>query len=331
MSRRWPVLLAVLLQIGTVAAIVVDKEWILHRGRELVVQTAPIDPRDIFRGDYVRLDYLFSRIPAAQVDPALLHGGLRKGERLWLAMRPARGGVMVAARVQKTRPNFPYLRGRVVADWPMKKTAEGRQVTEPLRLDFGIGRYYVEQGRGRVLEQIRGRRDDFQRAMRVRLAVAENGEALIRDFDWADLSVRTSLLVTPEADAPEERASAVIRLSLRNETDRPVTLGLKPDGCSFDLIPAGAFPGPVALLTEERSAFCAGRESVPYRLEPQGILDIDIDFNQPGWRATVDGELKPLGRLPWPYRWRLVYRDSLPEGLRGRIVSRAFHPGGQVD
>jgi len=330
-SRRWAVLLAVLLQIGAVAAIVVDKEWTLHRGRELVVQTAPIDPRDIFRGDYVRLDYLFSRIPAGRVDPALLHGGLRKGERLWLAMRPASGGVAVAARVQRQKPEFPYLRGRVVADWPMKKTPGDGQVTESLRLDFGIGRYYVEQGRGRVLEQIRGRRDDFQRAMRVRLAVAGNGEALIRDFDWADLSVRTSILSTPEADAPDERASAVIRLSLRNETDHPVTLGLRPDGCSFDLIPAGAFSGPVELMTEERSAFCVGREPVPYRLEPQGILDIDIDFNQPEWWATVDGELKPLGRLPWPYRWRLVYREPLPAGLRGRILSRAFHPGGQVD
>lgn len=337
--RRIAILLAIALQIGALAAIVVDKEWTLRNGRELVVQTAPIDPRDIFRGDFVRLDYLFSRLRADQIDPALHGRGLRRGEKVYLAMEPAPGGVARAKRLQRQKPPFPYLQGRVMEDWPYpgfwEQTAEQRADRGPgaglLRVRYGIERLYVEQGKGRVLEEVRGGRDDHQRAMLVRLAVPQRGQALIRGYDWADLSVRTEVLRQPGANAPDERASAVIRLGLRNERAQTVALSLKPDGCSFALYPAGAAPADTDRLLPERSAFCAARKAEIRHIDPGQSLVIDVDFNQPQWWGVIEGKRQPLGRLPWEYRWRLVYRDALPEGLRGQILSRAFHAAGQVD
>ncbi|HIE31672.1 MAG TPA: hypothetical protein EYP67_04720 [Methanosarcinales archaeon] len=36
--------------------------YTLHFGQEIVLKTDPIDPRDLFRGDYVTLSYEISRI-----------------------------------------------------------------------------------------------------------------------------------------------------------------------------------------------------------------------------------------------------------------------------
>ena len=342
MNRRWRrrwVLLAVLLQIGAVAAIALHKEWVLHNGRSLWVQTAPIDPRDIFRGDYVSLNYLFTRLRSEQIDPALQQRGLRKGEAVYLAMRIDASGLASALRLQLQRPDFPYLRGWASAEWPYwgyhlrsRRNRDGFKPGDwPLRVRYGIEQYYVEQGRGLELEKIRGSRDDFQRSMLVELAVPDSGQALIRGYRWSDLAIRTKVLQQPEPEAPDDRASIQLRLSLRNEGKQPIELDLRPDGCSFELRPTAFAPADAERILVGREAFCSGRAPVRHRLTPGARLDIVFDFNQPQWRARVDGELKPLGRLPWNYQWRLVYRDPPPAGLHGRILSRAFHARGNLD
>jgi hypothetical protein len=58
---------------------------------------------------------------------------------------------------------------------------------------------------------------------------------------------------------------------------------------------------------------------------------VDIDFNAPQWRLLRQGKTVPLGKLPSNYRYRLIYREPLPQGLKTRIASRAFHARGNVD
>lgn len=338
--RKLLILLAVLLQIGAVAALALHKEWVLNSGRDLWVQTAPVDPRDIFRGDYVRLDYLFSRLRKDQIDPALRDRGLRKGEEVFLAMRIDESGVAEALRLQLEKPDFPYLSGRVNREWPYRgyhrqrdsgKPVKQERFSVPVQLRYGIERYYVEQGRGHELEAIRGRRDDFQRAMLVELAVPERGQALIRGYRWSNLGIKTEILQQPERDAQDEGASIRLRLRLRNEGDQGLQFLLKPQGCSFELVPAGLAPADADILLEDRDAYCAEQKPEAHRLQPDQTLDIDFDFNKPHWWATQAGKKVPLGRLNWNYRWRLVYREGPVPGLRGRIVSRAFHGRGNLD
>jgi len=52
-----PVLFALagLIQLGLIAAMVVDRASILREGTEVTLQTRPVDPRDFLRGDYVVL------------------------------------------------------------------------------------------------------------------------------------------------------------------------------------------------------------------------------------------------------------------------------------
>src|SRR5438552_1531405 len=53
----------VALQLLLLAVIAGQREWVRRTGRVVYFRTAPVDPRDAMRGDYVRLSYDLSRVP----------------------------------------------------------------------------------------------------------------------------------------------------------------------------------------------------------------------------------------------------------------------------
>jgi uncharacterized membrane-anchored protein len=64
----WPLLIFVaLVQTAALFKIVYDKDSLLKSGREITLPVKPVDPRDIFRGDYVTLGYDISSLNASQV------------------------------------------------------------------------------------------------------------------------------------------------------------------------------------------------------------------------------------------------------------------------
>ena len=56
-------LVLALAQIGFLGWIIAGRAAILRDGQEVLLKVEPIDPRDLLRGDYVRLGYEISRIP----------------------------------------------------------------------------------------------------------------------------------------------------------------------------------------------------------------------------------------------------------------------------
>src|SRR6478672_10560837 len=55
---------AILFQCALLILMVADRVRILREGREVTLQTRPVDPRDLLRGDYVVLGYDISQLPA---------------------------------------------------------------------------------------------------------------------------------------------------------------------------------------------------------------------------------------------------------------------------
>ncbi|HEY9148755.1 MAG TPA: GDYXXLXY domain-containing protein, partial [Gammaproteobacteria bacterium] len=211
--------LAIAFQIGVVAAMALSREWILANGTPYTFQTAPVDPRDIFRGDYVRLDYLFSSVAVAQLEPSIIEQGLRKGQKVSLALEQDINGIHRGGRLSRQPPEGqPWLAGRVRHDWPYRgygaRRAEERQQVplNPVAVKYGIEQYYLEQGSGLALEERRGGRNDFQLPMLIHARVSGSGEAVIAGYDWADIAVKTEVERSPEGDGADEQASAVIRL-----------------------------------------------------------------------------------------------------------------------
>jgi len=65
------------------------KEFTLQTGEEVLLKTTPVDPRDLFRGDYVILNYEISRLnlDSLETDTSELKGG----DRVFVALDIADG------------------------------------------------------------------------------------------------------------------------------------------------------------------------------------------------------------------------------------------------
>lgn len=162
-------ILAALLLSGVVATMIGMRVSALATGREIVVAAEPFDPRDLFRGDYVTLTYAFGRVQADQV------AGLRDVPKdSWSQSRT----IYVTLRPEGER----YVLDGASATWPENLPSDrivlrgqSRGESGTLWLRFGIERYFVPEGEGRVIEDaLRDRRVDMV------LAVTPDGTPLIK-------------------------------------------------------------------------------------------------------------------------------------------------------
>lgn len=166
-------LLVALLQIGFLAALVEGRASILRDGRAVLLKVEPVDPRDLLRGDYVRLGYGINTL-----DRALLAGPgepLARGTAIMVRLAPGEDGLWqaVGARTADMPAAVPdagtvEIAGRVEGD---------RGGSEALRVTYGIERFYLPEGQGRAIE-----RDLSVRPFRMLVAVADDGKAQIKAF-----------------------------------------------------------------------------------------------------------------------------------------------------
>lgn len=337
MKRSYFVLLAIAFQVISVASIALSKEWILANGKEMVFQTAPIDPRDIFRGDYVRLDYPFSRIDTDQLSADILKSGLRKGQRVYLSLKVNKQGFAQGQQLSTSPPSQPpYLAGQVKNHWPYRDYIKHRSRSNPVpiissgnpvQIKYGLEQYYVEQGTGLEMEKIRGQRNSFQVPMLIHAAVSEQGEALIRSFEWANIALKTEIIKSPEQNAPDGLASATVRFTLLNRGAKAISLPWKENGCSFSLIPAIKMDSDSPFQRAE----CLNLPTTTKRLEANEQAFVDFDLNRVQWWVKHESKKMPMGKLPWNYRFRIIHNNEEIASINAKIVSRAFHGRGQID
>ncbi|MDN3277919.1 GDYXXLXY domain-containing protein [Frankia sp. RB7] len=163
---------AILLQCALLVLMVADRVRILREGREVTLQTRPVDPRDLLRGDYVVLGYDISQLPAGAL------AGQPTAERnpiVFVKLAPDANGVyqavsVHAAPVTVTAPEV-LIRGRV--SYSCGSTS--RIFCDKLTIRYGLENYFVPEGEGKTLEQARN-----QQKLRVVAAVLPSGRAAIK-------------------------------------------------------------------------------------------------------------------------------------------------------
>ena len=72
-ERKWLIagLAVASLQTAALGSMVWDRIQLLKNGREIVLPIVPVDPRSLFRGDYVILSYDAQRVPVSVITPEL--------------------------------------------------------------------------------------------------------------------------------------------------------------------------------------------------------------------------------------------------------------------
>lgn len=139
----------------------------LATGQTVLVRVQPVDPRDLFRGDYVILSYDFSRVEQEQIE------GLSEAGR-GRSMKKLEGRTVYVPLVQDSIPGH-WRAGKVTVLRPEHGLFLKGMMERYGSLKFGIESYYVQEGTGLVYEQaIRNRK------LSAELAVTSTGQAALR-------------------------------------------------------------------------------------------------------------------------------------------------------
>lgn len=141
--------------IGTLALMIQSRAAILRDGKEIVLRVEPVDPRDLMRGDYVRLGYGVS-----SVGETLVVGDWPKEDTVspvWLVLAPDDDGIFTTRSVHFSQPSAlgdgeVVLKSKPARIWVARPPDD---LNEIARLSFGIERYYVPEGEGLDIEKAR--------------------------------------------------------------------------------------------------------------------------------------------------------------------------------
>mgnify|MGYP003707168551 CR=1 FL=1 len=166
--------IAIVIQVALLALMILDRVQILRGGTEVTLQTRPVDPRDLLRGDYVRLGYDISEVPAGALQD---HPAAARNPTVFVKLAPSRDGLYEAVSVLTeavpvTSPEV-LIRGRVVSGATCGTGS--RSFCAKLRINYNLERYFVPEGEGKKLEQARN-----QHKLTIVAAVAPSGRAAIK-------------------------------------------------------------------------------------------------------------------------------------------------------
>lgn len=164
----------VIAQTAVLGWMIESRASLLRSGEEVVLKTAPVDPRDLLRGDYVILSYDISTIPAAVIGDQPSEAGWQV---MYVRLKPGADGFWTVAQAAFA-PLAPEP-GSVVLETQRFYFYGGTDLKNnpetTLRLDYGIERFYVPEGEGREIETARN-----EGAVTVLARVGSNGQAQIR-------------------------------------------------------------------------------------------------------------------------------------------------------
>lgn len=170
----WLAIAAVALgQAAVLGWMIWDRASLLSNGREVVLDVIPVDPRSLFRGDYVILGYDISRmkLPAGAQVP-------KRGETFFVTLHRGDDGKWTSVDASAVPPagvadGDVVVRGRVTYAYEPTRSNSDQQAQ--IGVSYGIESYFVPEGTGREIERMVG-----DRKISAILAVDGSGTAAIK-------------------------------------------------------------------------------------------------------------------------------------------------------
>jgi uncharacterized membrane-anchored protein len=339
---------AVVLQVFALAYMAGEREWISRTGKTVWLRTAPIDPRDAMRGDYVRLDYEIAR-----VESRLWRDGLTKtnrvdewsrgGTQVFAGLRAEGEGCAEIVSLSDQRPaGGLYLRGRTESAWD-----------NSMRVRYGIEAFFMEQGRAKELEDQR-LHERSGVPLNMEVAIGRSGIGVVKGYRWEPLGITVefdTLNRTNQTQTFPAQQTVIIaaKVELKNHGTNELAIVELPEGCSFALVPDNRWGETHYRWPGETSTVPSPRAENVFILKPGESRHIRLDLTRAQWfvvntssdaKTTSPVALQELTQ-DWNARFRLEYRPpsaeacaGLPDAkliYHGRLPSRAFNPVGTVD
>ena len=100
--------------------------WPLLTGKAVVLATQPVDPFDIFRGQYLTINYEVGTVPVID--------GVNVGETVYVVLKEDEEGIWRYERASLVKPGGTFIKGEV-------NSLSG----ENMRIEYGIEQYFFER------------------------------------------------------------------------------------------------------------------------------------------------------------------------------------------
>ena len=143
MSKHWPFFAILFFLVGALALLIITQEQVITQGDEIILATRPVDPRDLFRGEYVILRY---EIESSEIASKAVEG-MGKGEALYVRVESSASGTAEIVETSVRKPDFSngiWIKGEVT----------GSSFRSSVRFP-SIEQFYVPEGAGRPIERMR--------------------------------------------------------------------------------------------------------------------------------------------------------------------------------
>ena len=150
------------LQVAWVLGTVALKETTLRSAPTVLLDTRPVDPRDMLRGDFVILSYAISQIPLSLFQPPQSNQP-PAGASIYVVLEP-RGKFHEATSASLTPPTIKSDQTMILG------TAEHSRLTGSVRVHYGLEQYFVAEGTGNPVGKLT-----------VEAAVPKSGHATIKE------------------------------------------------------------------------------------------------------------------------------------------------------
>lgn len=145
------------------------KEFNITTGKEITLQTVPVDPYDMFRGDYVILRYDISEMQVPE-------GAYKAGDTVYVTLEEELPtGYTRGIKISREKPNDFFIKGTITNINQMTKDNTSNK-NDIASIEYGIESYFIPEGKGWILEQERGKGLD------AKVSVTTSGRAIIKEL-----------------------------------------------------------------------------------------------------------------------------------------------------
>lgn len=126
------------------AYMIADRVHLIKSGQEIVLPIRPVDPRDLFKGDYVRLGFDISRIERKLLPEPVIAS--KREMVIFVTIERAEGDKWKPVAASTALPD------KVAANQIVIRGRTSRYAPEAIR--YGLERYYLPEGTGRTIEDM---------------------------------------------------------------------------------------------------------------------------------------------------------------------------------
>lgn len=317
------IFVALLLQCCALGTMCVQRERVLQTGETVYMRTAPVDPRDLFRGDYVRLNYDVSTIQSELTSEGESEQLQKSKQRVYLTYTVDDRNVMVPEKLTLEKPaGNRFIRGYTSKHWWQSSVS----------VSYGIEKYFMQQGKGLELERgksLKGVRIPLE----MEVAVGRNnGITVLKGYRYAELGLNIDF---PEKIKGEGKQAGKIKITLVNASQKPFAITTPADHYPFKLEFTSQRDKQENVRVKKKHTKPAAYQQKDIRIiKPQEIYVFTMDLGKPEYQLVRGGKDISWEDLKGWETARIVYMSPELEQVQdlegaehiwnGRIYSQTF-------